>query len=41
MVTSQYESEDNNAAYAAGVNLIINKPFTEESLKEAIDNVIT
>jgi len=36
MVTTQNESQDNQAAYTAGVNEIIHKPFTRESLATVI-----
>ena len=32
MVTTQNETQDNEAAYAAGVNAILNKPFTADDL---------
>jgi CheY-like chemotaxis protein/HEAT repeat protein len=32
MVTTQNEGEDKDAAYAAGVNTILQKPFTEEQI---------
>ncbi len=37
MVTTQDEVQDNEAALAAGVNDILAKPFTAETLREAID----
>ncbi|MCP4687062.1 MAG: response regulator, partial [Desulfobacterales bacterium] len=37
MVTSQNETHDHHAAYKAGVNDIIYKPFTAETLKRALD----
>lgn len=37
MVTTQNESHDNEAAQAAGITAILHKPFTEESLKAAMD----
>lgn len=37
MVTTQNESHDNEAAQAAGISAILHKPFTEESLKAAMD----
>ncbi len=36
MVTTQNECQDNDAAHAAGINAILNKPFTEESLRAAM-----
>ncbi len=36
MVTTQNEIQDNEAAYAAGVNLILYKPFNERQIEEAI-----
>jgi CheY-like chemotaxis protein/HEAT repeat protein len=36
MVTTQNESQDNDAAYAAGINAILQKPFNEESLRAAM-----
>ncbi len=41
MVTTQNESTDNEAADNAGVNTIINKPFTEEGLGKAIKSFLT
>jgi CheY-like chemotaxis protein len=40
MVTTQHEVQDNQAAYKAGVDLVIHKPFTEDSLGEAISRFI-
>ena len=40
MVTTQNESQDNEAAKRAGVNAILNKPFTAESLGAAMDKVL-
>ncbi len=37
MCTTQNEVQDNDDAYSAGVDLIIHKPFTDESIKTAID----
>ncbi len=37
MVTTQNEARDNSAAYKAGVDEILYKPFTAEMLKEAIE----
>jgi len=37
MVTTQNETNDNEAAYAAGVNKVIQKPFNAKSLKAAMD----
>jgi CheY-like chemotaxis protein len=37
MVTTQNEMQDNEAALAAGVNDILAKPFTAETLRAAID----
>lgn len=39
MVTTQNESQDNEAALAAGVNRILNKPFTEKSIGQALEDV--
>jgi len=36
MVTTQNESQDNEAAIAAGVNAILHKPFNEETLRAAL-----
>ena len=36
MVTTQNEVQDNEAAMAAGVNLILHKPFTAEDLSDAL-----
>jgi CheY-like chemotaxis protein/HEAT repeat protein len=36
MVTTQNESQDNQAAYDAGVNAILNKPFTAEDLGKVL-----
>ena len=36
MVTTQNETQDNEAALVAGVNDILAKPFTIETLKTAI-----
>jgi len=36
MVTTQNEAQENNAAYAAGVNNIIHKPFTEAQIGKAL-----
>jgi CheY-like chemotaxis protein len=38
MVTTQNEVNDNDAAFAAGVNKVIQKPFNAKSLKEVMDN---
>ena len=40
MVTTQNESQDNAAAHTAGVNDIVHKPFTTESLGAAIDKTL-
>ncbi len=40
MVTTQNESQDNDAALSAGVNSILNKPFNAKSLGAAIDVVL-
>ena len=37
MVTTQNECQDNEAAYKAGVNAILHKPFNEKVLQEAMD----
>jgi CheY-like chemotaxis protein/HEAT repeat protein len=36
MVTTQHEAQENKAAYAAGVNNIIHKPFTEAQIGKAL-----
>jgi CheY-like chemotaxis protein len=36
MVTTQNEGQDSEAAYAAGINHIIHKPFTEEQIGKAL-----
>ena len=41
MVTTQNECQDNEAAYAAGVNDILQKPFNEETLRTAIEKHLT
>ncbi len=40
MVTTQNESQDNEAAYAAGIDAILHKPFNAEILREAINKVL-
>lgn len=40
MVTTQNESQDNDAAMAAGVNAILHKPFNEETLRAAMKEQI-
>lgn len=40
MVTTQNESQDNEAALAAGVNSILHKPFNAKSLGEAMSKVL-
>jgi len=40
MVTTQNEANDNDAAYAAGVNKVIQKPFNAESLKLAMSEYL-
>jgi CheY-like chemotaxis protein len=40
MVTTQNESQDNEAALAAGVNSILHKPFNAKSLGEAINKAL-
>jgi HEAT repeat protein len=40
MVTTQNESQDNEAAMAAGVNAILHKPFNAKSLGEAINKIL-
>lgn len=40
MVTTQNESQDNDAALAAGVTAILHKPFNGKSLKAAMDKVL-
>jgi CheY-like chemotaxis protein len=40
MVTTQNESQDNEAALAAGINSILHKPFNAKSLGEAINKVL-
>jgi len=39
MVTTQNEAQENKAAYAAGVNNIIHKPFTEAQIGKALAKV--
>jgi CheY-like chemotaxis protein/HEAT repeat protein len=39
MVTTQNETQDNDAAYAAGVNAILNKPFTAGDLGKALTDL--
>jgi len=41
MVTTQNESQDNDAALAAGVNSILHKPFNVKSLGAAMDKILT
>ncbi|MFH0785196.1 MAG: HEAT repeat domain-containing protein [Pseudomonadota bacterium] len=41
MVTTQNESQDNEAAMAAGVNAILNKPFNVKTLGAAMEKVLT
>ncbi|HBN09459.1 MAG TPA: response regulator [Cyanobacteria bacterium UBA8530] len=40
MVTTQNDLEDRSEAHAAGVDAILLKPFTKESLKEMIDGLL-
>lgn len=40
MVTTQNDSQDNAAAYRAGVNDIVHKPFTAASLGAVIDRIL-
>ncbi len=40
MVTTQNEVNDNEAAYAAGVNKVMQKPFNAETLKAAMDEYL-
>ncbi len=40
MVTTQNEANDNDAAFIAGVNKVIQKPFNAESLKVAMDEYL-
>ncbi len=40
MVTTQNEANDNDAAYVAGVNKVIQKPFNAKSLKEAMSEYL-
>jgi CheY-like chemotaxis protein len=40
MVTTQNESQDNEEAYAAGVNAIVHKPFNSTSLGAAMDKIL-
>jgi len=40
MVTTENESKDNETAHMAGVDLILHKPFNEETLGEAIEKVL-
>ena len=37
MVTTQNECQDHETAYAAGITAILNKPFTEDMLKTAME----
>ena len=37
MVTTQNECQDNEAAYKAGINAILHKPFNEETLRTAME----
>lgn len=39
MVTTQNETQDNEAAYEAGVNAIVHKPFTAEDLGKVLDEL--
>ena len=39
MVTTQNETQDNEAAYDAGVNTIVHKPFTAEDLGKVLDDL--
>ncbi len=41
MVTTQNESQDNEAAMAAGVNAILHKPFNEETLRAVLADYFT
>ncbi len=40
MVTTQNESQDNEAAHSAGVNVILHKPFNAKSLGAAMDKIL-
>lgn len=40
MITTQNEATDNKAAFEAGINEILHKPFTAESLKTVLDKYI-
>jgi CheY-like chemotaxis protein/HEAT repeat protein len=40
MITTQNEATDNKAAFEAGINEILHKPFTAESLKAVLDKYI-
>lgn len=40
MVTTQNESQDNEAAYLVGVNDIVHKPFNAKSLGAAMDRIL-
>jgi len=40
MVTTQNETQDNEEAYAAGVNAIVHKPFNAKSLGAAMDKLL-
>jgi CheY-like chemotaxis protein len=40
MVTTQNESQDNDAAMAVGVNAILHKPFNAKSLGAAMDRIL-
>ena len=41
MVTTQNEGQDNEAAYKAGINAILHKPFNEMSLQDAINGLMS
>ncbi|RPH40787.1 MAG: response regulator, partial [Desulfobulbaceae bacterium] len=40
MVTTQNESQDNEAAMAAGINAILHKPFNVKSLGAAMEKLL-
>lgn len=40
MVTTQEDAQDKDAAYAAGVNAVLYKPFSNEQLKAEIEKII-
>ena len=40
MVTTQNDTQDNEAAFAAGVNAILHKPFTAEDLSRVLKEIV-